>query len=373
MLNGRLDITVPNGYDLLLFEDQQFVAGAPLPALLMLPGVLLWGTAFSDVFFGVAVGALNVVMVWRFLGRLPFAVRDDHRKWLMLLFAFGTPHWYLAALGTVWFNAHVVAVLFLLLYAEAVLTKQHLFAGLFLSLAFLARPSTMYAAIFVLAVSVLTERDWANAAFHWVPFGAGFAPGFGLALLYNQLRFGSFLEFGYDFVQGAENITSAFARYGGFDPGFLRCNFTVSLVGLPDVFGRIAPLTARACTHLLETPYEVANPILSPNPIGMSIFLVTPALLLMFRSDRHQMAVQASIISFLAIFFALWIYHNTGSLQFGFRYLMDATPFWLILLASGTRHMPVTRIRLPVVISILINAWGLLWIFAALNQTSWPG
>ena len=375
---------LPRTYDLLLFEGNYYVAGAPLPAVLMLPAVLIFGTAFSDVLFGVIIGAINVVIVYRLLEERSLLIElpESGRLWLTLLFALGTPHWYTSVLGTVWFNAHTVTVMFLLLFVIMLLRGKTVWAGVLLSLAFLARPSAMYAGVFVIVYALLVETDWEARIRAWLTFGLGFAPGFGVALLYNWVRFGKWLEFGYDYVQGAENITDAFAQIGGFDPQFWGCNVMTSLVGLPDFFGRFAPLTARACAHLISTGIpESANNFLAPNPVGMSIFIATPALLLLFRANYRKALEQASLITALAILFTLWIYHNTGSLQFGYRYLLDATPFWLILLASawtklaersaGKTNFPTGRHKL-IIGSIVIQLWGLLWLYQLLHRLRWP-
>ncbi|HFC12062.1 MAG TPA: hypothetical protein ENJ56_04395 [Anaerolineae bacterium] len=365
---------LPRIYDLLFFENKYFVAGAPLPAVLMLPTFLLFGIGLSDIAFGVVIGAVNVVVVYRLLVQIDRLIPLDRtgRLWITVLFALGTPHWYIASLGTVWFNAHVVAVLFLLLFVMALLRAQTVTAGFFLSLAFLARPSALYAGVFVLIYALLVKTELLTKLRAWAWFGVGFAPGFAAALLYNWLRFGELLEFGYVYVQGASNITRSFAQIGGFDPQFWWCNVTVSLFGLPDLLGKFAPLTARACVHLLaEGVPEPSNGLIAPNPIGMSIFVATPALFVLLKANYRRALEQAALLTLLTILFVLWIYHNTGSLQFGYRYLLDATPFWLILLASGWQQ---TRWRVPLVIaSLVVQFWGLLWLFGLLNGVGWLG
>ncbi len=369
---------LPRIYDLLYFEGNYFIAGAPLPGLLMLPAVLVAGVEFSDIMFGVLIGAINVMLVYGLLGQLHdhIVIDETGRRWLTVLFALGTPHWHIATLGTVWFNAHVVAVLFLLLFAMALLQAKTLPAGLLLSLAFLARPSALYAGAFVLVYVLLVQTDWLIKLRALVTFGVGFAPGFALALLYNWLRFGQGLEFGYDYVQGAENITSAFAQIGGFDTEFWGCNVTVSLLGLPDIFGRFSPITARACAHLLTDGVPTpANRFFAPNPVGMSIFVATPALITLARANYRRSLEQASLLACLAILFTLWIYHNTGSLQFGYRYLLDATPFWLFLLASAwsqlEQHGRHTLLRVLIGLSLLAHLWGFIWLYRLLNGSSW--
>ena len=41
-----------------------YVSFPPMPAVLMMPFVAVWGMAFNDVLFTVAMAALNVVLAW---------------------------------------------------------------------------------------------------------------------------------------------------------------------------------------------------------------------------------------------------------------------------------------------------------------------
>ena len=110
-LHGRTNLLdLPKStYDLISFKEKWYVPGGVTPALLLLPFVAIFGKTFSDVLFGVFIGALNVAMMYSLLGRL--VEKPSIRYWLTSLFAFGTVHWWLASMGSVWFNAQLVALL----------------------------------------------------------------------------------------------------------------------------------------------------------------------------------------------------------------------------------------------------------------------
>ena len=65
-LHGRLDLLhVPDPpYDLTPFAGGWYVSFPPLPSLLMLPLVALRGLAISDIAFSVALGALNLSLLY---------------------------------------------------------------------------------------------------------------------------------------------------------------------------------------------------------------------------------------------------------------------------------------------------------------------
>ena len=386
LLHGRLELMEPaTQYDLLVTDDGAYVAGSPLPAVLLTPAVLLFGNQFSDILFSIIVAALNVGLVQALF----------RRPWLTVLFGLGTPHLYMAALGSVWLTAHLVAILFALLALMAAWRYERTFlAGLLLGLAGLARPSLWFGIFFFALLIWFQGRGgarWRALAHFTVPFSAGVF----LHLLYNAARFdGRFsglLNFGYQHTAGAPNIIAAYARYGGFHPRFLPCNLYVSLLNPPVLFGAVPPGLESACSYLLPDGLSPPAALIAPNPLGMSLLLTTPAFLLLVGSAvltirRKSLVLAAGWVGLLAVMLPLWAYHNTGSLQFGYRYWMDAAPFWLLLLAlaypppatavaEATRLYPLLeRLRLPLVaLSCAINFWGFTWIYRHFTGQSWLG
>ena len=71
LLHGRLDLAQPpSSYDLLVVDGRAYVAGSPMPAILLLPFVAVFGVGVSDILFGIVVGALNTALVHDLAGRL---------------------------------------------------------------------------------------------------------------------------------------------------------------------------------------------------------------------------------------------------------------------------------------------------------------
>lgn len=354
LLRGHVDLVAlpPTTYDLLAYQGKWFVAGSPLPAVLLMPFVSRWGLGVSDIPFGVVVGAINVALMYDLLGLA--GVSASARRWLTALFAAGTVHWYVAAIGSYWFNAHVVAVLFVTLYARETLGRGRAWlAGAWLALAGLARPTVLFAAPFFIAWVWMHRRDARAALRSLAVFGFALALGVGTHLAYNAARFGSPLDFGYAYVQGAENITSAYARYGGFNLHFVPFNLFVSLLRPPDILPQF--------------------PFLRPSPWGMSLLLVTPAFVYLFRAFRREPLVIACWAGLLGVMIPLWMYHNTGSFQFGYRYSLDAAPFLVLLTARGMQGQMSLLKRALVIASILANWAGMAWMFAHLHGFGWAG
>ena len=80
----------------------------PLPALVLVPFVAVWGLAVNDQAIFMVLAAIDVALCWWALGRLPVGVVV--RLGTTVFFAFGTVFWYTAQISTTWYQAHIVAV-----------------------------------------------------------------------------------------------------------------------------------------------------------------------------------------------------------------------------------------------------------------------
>ncbi len=80
----------------------------PLPAVLLVPFVAVWGLATDDQTLFTLLAAIDIGICWWMLGRL--RLRTSVRMGTTVLFAFGTVFWYSAQLETTWYQAHIVAV-----------------------------------------------------------------------------------------------------------------------------------------------------------------------------------------------------------------------------------------------------------------------
>ena len=80
----------------------------PLPALVLLPFVAIWGLAVNDQAIFIVLAGVDVALCWWAIGRLPVSVVV--RLATTIFFAFGTVFWFTAQIRTTWYQAHIVAV-----------------------------------------------------------------------------------------------------------------------------------------------------------------------------------------------------------------------------------------------------------------------
>jgi hypothetical protein len=341
-------------YDLTPFDGQWYVSFPPLPAILMLPLVAVRGLAVSDIAFSVVLGALNVSLFSIVLARL--GLGDwKFRIWLCVLLGLGTPLWYCAALGSVWYTAHVVAVTCLCLYLlEVVQQNRPIWAGLWLGLGFLARVPVLLAFPLSLVLGLHKVRHRRDAARLLVLFGLGMAPALLGQAAYNWARFGSPLEFGYRWMSSPGALLERQRAWGQFSFHFLPEN---------------------AFTLLVRPPLVSLIPLrIAPDPWGMGLLLTCPALLLglgRLRAGDHRALRLGLWFAVALVLVPSLLYFNTGSYQFGYRFALDWLPLGVLLAALGTGGRLRPWGMALVVLSVLMHLWGVLWMFPNFNGQPW--
>ncbi len=366
LLHGRLDLLhVPDPpYDLTLFAGRWYVSFPLLPALLMLPLVAARGLALSDVAFSVVLGAANVALFYALLSR---AGNDDSnsKTWLCVLMGLGTPLWYCAALGSVWYTAHVAAITCLCLYAlEATGRNRPLVAGFWLGLGFLARPPVLFAFPLCLTLILGHTRDLRQRIRLLLTFALGMAPALLGQAAYNWARFGSPLEFGYRWMNSPGSLLERQATWGQFSLHFLPENLYTLLIRPPLI--SLSPL------HI------------EPDPWGMGLLFTCPVLfletgfflknLVSFSRERgtHKFTLTMGLCCSIALVqIPSLLYFNTGSYQFGYRFALDWLPLGILLAALATGGQLRKRTKILIVTGVLVHLWGVLWMYPNFNAQPW--
>jgi hypothetical protein len=355
-LHGRVHLKNPaSTHDLTMHNGKWYVPFPPLAAVLMMPFVAVFGvTGMSTVVFSAVLGGINAGLVHRLLHRIaaagiaPLSARS--RRWLIVMWTFGTVHWYIAVQGSVWFVAHVCAVTFVLWALCCSVEKRPLLAGVLLGVAALSRPTTLLLApaLFGLANASdgADERSAGGTALRIV--GSAAVVGVGLLLTYNYLRFGRLTEFGYRGENVARELAPDLAAFGQFNVHFIPHNIWAMVFAGP----RWAAELNRA----------------DPDPYGMSMLLTTPALLYAFRASWSRRAVHNSAIRWCWLGIGLCLiplltYYNTGWYQFGYRFSMDFLPVLLVLVAVGVSRRKELSMRgyVAICFGVAMNLWGLIW------------
>jgi hypothetical protein len=342
-LRGRAE-TVPES-EIVSRSAIRYVSFPPFPAVLMLPFVAVWGLEFNDVIFTCLWAAMNPVLLFlllRDLRRRGLSKRTDVEDlWLTAMFAVGSVYYFCSVLGQVWFTALIVGTTLQIVYVWASLdASRPALAGLCLGLGFATRPPFMVFPLFLWeairvsgGLSALRQREgWRRLLPTLVRFAAP-AVLVGCALLWhNYARFERFFEYGHKFlnVQWQERIQ----RWGLLNYHFLSRNLAAALVLLPRL--------------LDKWPYVKIS------HHGMSLLVTSPNLVYtLLPAERSRLALPLWL-TIAATAIPSLLYHNSGYIQFGYRFSLDYMIFFMVLLAVGNR--PLSRLfKGLVVVAFAIN------------------
>ncbi len=379
----------------------------PLPAILLLPFVAIWGLATDIRAVSVGLGAVAVGLAWWALGAVPISRRI--RLATTIFFAFGTVFWYAAQLGTTWFFAHVCAVTFVLLAVGvalradpaaddapsdeqgpsnavrtglaqlprqlarpfALIDRNQFLAGLLFGIACTARLTVVFGAPFFMLVG--GGGSWVRRSFS---AGLGAAIPVALLLAYNLATTGQVLHPGYEWQYQREAAGYPDLGYHPDwsieDPRYLPQNLEIFLLSapvlvperFPDAFGNDGPAVCTA-PGAERSLFDPACPLAVPKSIGMSILLTSPAYLLVLPAllRRRSRLVWGSVLAVLAIAFVNLLHFSQGWVNFGYRFSNDFVVFALPLVAIGmARRGGVGWPGVGLIgLSIAINLWGVIW------------
>jgi len=334
-LHGRLYV-VNNLTELAYWNNHYFVVYPPMPAILLMPFVAVFGTTFYQPIISILLGAANVSLSYLVL--VKFFKKNQLALWVSVLYAFGTIQWYHAEVGSSWYVAHIVALFFLWLSLLELVTKQRLFLiGLLIGGAYLARLPTILAIVFVLIFLQINFRNLFLLIL-------GLLPALIFNGLYNLLRFGKLNDYAYSLYLDSQSLA---IKQLIFPHGFF------SVYYLPD---RIKDI-------FLSFPIFTNHPpFIIPSLYAMALYIVTPAFFLILFASFKKKLVYSSLIAVLAILVISLIKGGNGFTQFGFRYSLDFLPFLLIITTSGINNKFTWWAKLLIILSIFVNLWGVIMI-----------
>ena len=298
--------------------------------------VFLFKGIVSQTIFSIALGSLNVVLVYILLKRVNQSTKTS--LMVTLFFAFGTNHWYLSSVGSAWFFAHITALFFLLIALIETFGKGRLLViGFLLGASFWARTTEVFTLPFFYIF--FWKKFWPinkKNFYNFFSLNIGIIFFILLDAIYNFLRFGNFSVLApYFLIPHIENDPM-------FKDGFMNINFI-----------------ARHIDAVLFRLPKLINkfPFLIPSLYRTALWFTSPALFYIFkaRKDLLYIACWAAIVTTLGIVF-LWA--GVGYAQFGYRFIQDVMPFLLLLMVKGIGQKLSKLAYFLILVSIIINAWG---------------
>jgi nicotinamide riboside transporter PnuC len=338
-VQGRLDSPAFKGtVDSVDIGGRYYVAVGPLQLLPYLPFALVG--SFQDragliisCAFGSTAGALALPLA------RAYGARGSAAYWVASAAAFGSLLFYVSVSGNFYYLAQAESFLALTLFLiEWAGPRRAMILGLYLAISFLARPTTILAAI-PFGLALIWRRP---DAFRLVVMaGLPVALGIGIYGWFNWARFGSPLETGY---------AISYLTQPGLEPR--RALGLFSILQVPENI-RLALLTT--FQPLGHSPYFTAS------PYGLSMLLVSPALLAALWAGLRDRGAYLLWAAAGLVAIPVFLYYGGGYVQYGFRYSLDFTPFLIALMALGSNRWKGPVERVAIIASIVSVTYGVLW------------
>jgi hypothetical protein len=334
-LHGQTAIAWPGAWiDALPFGGRYYIIEGPLPAVLLLPWVAVFGganqTLLALLLCGVAVGAC-----WRTCEQL--GVRAASTAWICAFLFAGTQLAWCAMLGDVWFIAHVAAVACTFLALAELTGKRR---GSLVALALVAAAFSRFSLVLAVPVCawlVLRDRPAPERRRAALGFGAVIALGIAVWVAYNYARWGVWYDIGYTVWYHQDSAGSP--------------------VGSPF---QLRYFPYQLWSFFWQGPQFVsAWPFVVPTYSGLALTWTSPALALALFARRPRALVVGLWLAALLVAGPSFIYYVNGYAQFGMRHALDFEPFLVILMALAIPQRVPTLAKAAIVWSAGVGLWGL--------------
>lgn len=331
LLNGRLAIVDRPWLELVPASPgsiEQYVPLPPGPALTLMPAVALLGPEISVSAPAAIVGGANVSLAYLLARRL-----GAERAALPIAIAFATAtHLWVAGNGGPHHYAQLVGVAgTLIALLAAAYRRVPVLAGLALGLAAASRlPMGLTLPLILWLYGSRPSRD------HLLVLVGILGPALAVAG-YNVARFGSPTDFGYARIPSGESglVTDEW----WYSEGILSLSYIPRSLGWA-LFGGLS----------LEPPF------LSPSWMGMTLILTAPVIFLAVRA-RGALAAVAGV-AIVAVLLPDLAHGAWGFSQWGYRFVLDAMPAIVVLLAIAYRRGPDVALYGAIAVGLVANLAG---------------
>ncbi|HEX4012520.1 MAG TPA: hypothetical protein VHX17_01385 [Candidatus Cybelea sp.] len=335
LLAGHAWIVWPGAYiDALPYHGQYFIIEAPLPAILLMPFVALFGGQTNQTLLAAVLAAVTIGATWEIGER--FSLPRLHIAWICAFFLAGTDLLWCAMLGDVWFIAHVSACCFTMLaLLELTGKRRGWLVALFAACAVESRFSMILALPFY--AYWLTDATQRSATMRRLAaFAAALLPFALLWFLYNEARWGTWNDLGYT------------AWYHQDQAGMPT--------GSPF---RFEYLPNQLWSFFVQLPTLLpAFPWLRPEYSGVALTWTSPALVLAFLARAPARWAIALWLCTFAVALPNLLYYVNGYAQFGMRHALDFEPFLIVLMLLAVRARFPRWGYVLTAYSIAAGLWG---------------
>lgn len=329
--------------DLSLFKGKLYLPYPPLPAIVLIPFVALFGVAHvNTVAIATIISCFCLYLIYHIFSKI--RIRQDYIPWLILAVFFGTGFWFaLFTTHHVYAFAHIVSFLFQLLIINEILGKRRWWlVGVFIGCGFLTRQFTVFYALFALGYMWHLHRvgDKHVKLVHVLSLAAPLSFFVAVYLLYNYARFGNVFDTGYDHIVFIGVLKERVLQYGVFNSRYFLYNFYCTLI-------KGFNIQFQGKTYLNIKDMDLW---------GTSLLSASPFLIASLKASWPKILRISAWTTILVILVGQLFYHNNGYEQVNTsRFTLDFLPLLIVLTSLGAAKIPAWLMKGMIIYAVGLN------------------
>lgn len=342
-LHCRLNLeNTPSKEDLVEYKGKFYMYWPPVPALVFMPLVALFGLDLPDALINALFGAFNVLLVLLIFikcnSKFNLNLNPISLALLGLFWGLGTVQFYMAMKGSVWFISQIMAQTFLLASILVFLRgKAKIFnlflSGFLLACAIYTRNHFVFVFPFFVALFFALERNTGRVENlkSLIYFCIPFVIFSGLNAIYNFVRFGDVFENGLKYHIMSAYFQDNFNQHGYFSLHYFSHNFYTEVLHWPS--------------------FKESFPFIKKEPEGFGFIWGSPLFLLLIPNlyfyfsklrksfwDPHFQLMSACLLSAFGMAMVIFCIMGTGWVQFCARYTLDFQFFLLLFMVLALQN-----------------------------------
>ncbi|KKR50592.1 MAG: hypothetical protein UT84_C0010G0015 [Candidatus Curtissbacteria bacterium GW2011_GWA1_40_16] len=330
------------------YQGRQYLFFGPLPSVILMPFVYIWGRNFPQIYLSFFSLVLTFIAIFQISKKLKFSSTDS--LWLANFFVFGTVLYFVGLIDISAYLPQAVGTAFMVLSILEYFTKRRfLLIGILIAAAGATRVTLFGITLFYLFEIFQNRKNHdfkKEVALLLIPVV------FSLVLLgaYNLRRFHSPFDTGY-----TKNVTVLDKNYlnnqlGWFSPVHIPANLYNLLLRGPD------PVLRENVEMVLKFPY------LKADGMGLAIWYTSPLFLYIIAIKRAS-HTKSAVVGLVALAFPSLIYMGIGASQYGYRYSLDFIPLLFLILLPAFNKKLSTPAKALIATGIVINCFYMLSIW----------